>query len=240
MFCQSGGVRSASFLAAALLVTATGCANAGSPSAEPTPAGQPTALCTSFSPVSLAQVARVDLDGDGIADKLQRVDDGDCHLLVGRDGTTPLDISALDLPPGATFETVQLKGTKRQLVLVSGASHLRGGVQPYLVGEAANVIGLVTYQGNPLLPFIATDGGELPGAAHCNASGGIDVVSVARSKDSGLAVAYDVTTTSYTLAGDVATPAAQRSAGPVPDDQLRTEQPELFDATRLLSDCVTG
>lgn len=48
---------------------------------------------------------------------------------------------------------------------------------------------------------------------------------------------WDVTTTSYTLEGNVASPAAQTVDEDVPDEQLREEQPDLFTSGLLLGDC---
>ncbi len=221
----------------------TGCADGSSPSAEPTvrPSSESpgSELCTDFTVTEQDLVARADIDGDGKADDVSLVDRAPCHALVGRDRTSPLDTTDLGIVAGAAVQVVQPAATKRQLLLVSGQEHPRGGYQPYLVGEADDELGLVTFQGQPLLPFVATDTPAMPLAASCTSTGGLEVLTGEPTQDTGLEPKWDLTSVTYQLQGNVALATAQRQTEAVPDAQLRTEQPELFRAV-LFADCVAG
>ncbi|HSV37680.1 MAG TPA: hypothetical protein VLI04_02870 [Nocardioidaceae bacterium] len=228
-------MRSASLASIVLLAALSACAEEAEPSAGATPKETGVETCTSFTTPTPGTLA--DLDGDGEQESLALVDEGACHLLVGRNGTTPLETQTLELSDTAGIKVVTLIGTERQLLLLSGESAGRGGFQPYLVGEENGVIALVEAQGSPLIPFVATDGGALPSTARCNDSGGIDVVEARPSEPAGVIPTWDVTTTSYTLEGNIASPAAQNVDEGVDDELLREQQPDLFTSGLLLGDC---
>jgi len=226
-----------------LLAALTACADDADPSAEPTPTSSDSSTssagpttCTTFTPPTSG--AQADLDGDGKKELVSLVDEGPCQLLVGPNGTTPLETERLALSSYSGIRVVTLKGTDRQLLLLTGEDQPRGGYQPYLVGEANGVIDLVTFRGEPLLAFVATDGGAAPSTAHCNESGGIDLVTAEVTGPAGIEPTWDVTTTSYSLDGNQASPAAQDTAEDIADATLREEQPDLFSPELLLSDCV--
>lgn len=215
----------------AVLLVLTSCAADRAETDSTSPA--PDVGCTSYSPTSVHTVAEADLDGSGHAFAIQRVDEGECHLLIGRDGTSPLDTTDLDIAEDAQIGVVQLVGTKRQLLLVPGE-------QPYLVGEADDVIGVVTGPAGPLLAPMTTGEGASSATAHCNKAGGVDLVSAELSADAGgLAGRYDVTTTSYTLSGNVAAAAAHRTVPSVAEADLRAQDPALFTPGDLFTDCLT-
>ncbi|HET7689548.1 MAG TPA: hypothetical protein VFK41_04155 [Nocardioidaceae bacterium] len=231
-------------LCLALLAALTACGADGDPGAEgtPTSTGSPSSsesptTCTTFTPPTSG--VQADLDGDGEKELFALVDEGACQLLVGPDGTTPLETERLALSPYSGIRVVTLQGTDRQLLLLSGEDQPRGGFQPYLVGAADGVIGLVTFQGDPLLPFAATDGGEAPSSASCNANGGIDLSQAEVSGPVGITPTWTVATTSYELDGNLASPVAQTTEEDVPDGTLREERPELFAPELLLGDCAS-
>lgn len=134
---------------------------------------------------------------------------------------------------------VTLTGTARQLLLLSGEDHPRGGFQPYLVGAAGGALELVTFRGEPLLPFVATDVGEAPSSAACNKAGGIDLVTAEVTGPVGITPTWDVTTTSFELDGNEASPVAQDTEEDVTDETLREARPELFSPELLLSGCAS-
>ena len=228
-------MRSLSVASVVLLVALSACGDDTEPVLDSTSNETGVETCTTFTTPEPGTLA--DLDGDGEQESVALVDEGSCHLLVGRNGTSPLETSSLELSD-VPIQVVTLAGTDRQLLLVSGETVERGGYQPYLVGEENGVIGLVTYHGGPLLPFVATDGGALPGTARCNDSGGIDIVSATPVEPAELTPKWDVTVTSYTLEGNEGTAAAQTLDEGVDDAELREQQPDLFSPALLLADCA--
>lgn len=227
-----------------VLAVLTSCADDSDPAGEatPTPVSSPSGsesptTCTTFTPPTTG--AEVDLDGDGEKETVSLVDEGPCQLLVGPDGTSPLETEGLALSPYSGIRVVTLKGTDRQLLLLSGEDAPGGGFQPYLVGAADGVLGLVTFRGEPLLPFVAIDGGEAPSSATCNSTAGIDLTTAEVTGPVGLTPTWDVATTSYELVGNQASPVAQNVDEDVSDDALREERPELFAPELLLVDCAS-
>jgi len=229
-------MRSASLASIVLIAALSACAEEAEPSAESTPRETDVeTTCSTFSTPTSGTLA--DLDGDGEQESVALVDEGACHLLVGRNGTTPLETEVLELSETGGIKVITLVGTDRQLLLLSGDSAGRGGFQPYLVGEENGVLALVEAHGSTLIPFLAHDGGAAPSTARCNESGGIDVVEARPTEPAGVIPKWDVTTTSYAVAGNVASPVAQNVEPDVPDEQLREQQPDLFYATGVLEAC---
>src|SRR5512141_980782 len=149
----------------AVLATSAGCGERGGSGTDATGFDD----CAGKGSV----VARADLDADGTAEALRLVSGGpgDCAgSLVARLGDTVagVDVSGLDLVPKPAT-TVHLSGDSApDLVLVAARPHPRGGSQPHLFGAGGDG-GLteVTADGNPVVPFVATDGGAAPMNVTC-------------------------------------------------------------------------
>ena len=110
-----------------------------------------------------------------------------------RTGWRDLDVSGLDLvTKGATV--VHLRGHGPDLVLLSAKPHPRGGAQPHLFG-AGGQHGLteVTAAGQPVVSFVATDGGAAPMmTATCTKDGGVAIVTGTASEPPGIVLAWDL------------------------------------------------
>jgi hypothetical protein len=114
------------------------------------------------------------------------------------------------------------------LVRVDGGVHPRGGFQPHLYLVGPDTIREVTVNGQPVVPFVATDGGMAPMTVRCG-DGTIAVVSATTAEPPGVIMAWDVQTTTYTLSADGA---REQGAGSLQEDVaepvLRRDMPELF------------
>ncbi len=187
-----------------------------------------------------AVVATADLDGDGSAQAVRLTGPGNgacAHRLLGPGGVAA-DVNGLDLVPG-TAKVVHLEGHgAADLVLVSAEPHPRGGAQAHLFGSGgATGLTEVTADGQPVVPFVATDGGAAPMTATCTEDGGIGIVTARTHEPPGIVLAWDVTETSYALEDGRAVPKGKSSvAEAAADPTLRKEHPELFDGS-LFSDC---
>ncbi len=90
--------------------------------------------------------------------------------------------------------------------------------------------------GEPVLPFVATDGGGAPTTATCTDDGGIEVVTATTAEPPGVVLAWDVQRTPYAIEGLDATPVGDATVqADVADPLLRTRVPELFDGP--FADC---
>ncbi len=185
-----------------------------------------------------AVVAKADLDGSGSAQEvwLTGPGNGPCaDRLLASVGS--VDVSGLDLVPDEA-KAVHLAGDGPDLVLVSAKPHPRGGAQPHLFGAGGDS-GLteVTSGGQPVVPFVATDGGAAPMTATCTDDGGIGIVTAQAHEPPGVVLAWDVTQTSYAVKGGRAVENGTSSvAKAAADPVLRKDHPELFDGT-LFADC---
>jgi len=216
----------------ALLILCTACGEDGGDAAAS--AG---AECSGQGRV----VAHADLDGVGTHEpvRLTAPGQGPCAgTLVagsGEDAGGP-DVSDLDLvAKGAT--AVRLHGSP-DLVLLFSRSHPRGGAQPHLFGaDGGGALREVTVDGNPLVPFVATDGGAAPMTATCTDDGGVAVLEGTASQPPGVVLAWDLAETAYEIRDaevvDSTTRTVRRDAA---DPVLRKEMPELFDGS-LFADC---
>jgi hypothetical protein len=133
---------------------------------------------------------------------------------------------------------VHLRGSGApDLVLLYAKPHPRGGSQPHLFG-AGGKAGLVevTAGGRPVLPFVATDGGNAPMTATCTPDGGIAVLTGKAHQPPGIILAWDVTETSYDVKGgravETGSQLVQKAAA---DPLLRKYHPELFDGSLFAS-----
>lgn len=185
-------------------------------------------------------VAKADLDGSGSAEdvRLTGPGSGPCADRLLGPGGESADVSGLDLV-GAKASAVHLKGDDPvDLVLVPAKPHPRGGAQVHLFGLGGRT-GLreVTAHGQPLVPFVATDGGAAPMTATCTDDGGVGVVTAKAHEPPGIVLAWDVTQTTYAIEDGRAVRKGESSvAEAAADPLLRKERPELFDGS-LFADC---
>ena len=231
---------------------ASGCARA--PIADPdgqAPSEQPSPTqvyegCPADAPaVTRAKaIVLVDLDGDGTSATVDLVSAGrgpcGTGLVLRRPaGATGVKLDA-PLDP-STVQIVDLLGTDRQLLMVSGPGHPRGGFAVHLFGaDDAGITEVTLPSGEPVLPFVATDGGGLPVTATCESDGQIAVVSAVPHKPPGIVLDWDVTTTTYTLdAGTASVKSRSTTEPPVIDPTLRRQMPQLFDPGAYFAGCVT-
>jgi hypothetical protein len=187
-----------------------------------------------------AVIAKADLDGSGSSREVRLTSPGSgpcADRLVGPGGESA-DVAGLDLV-AAHAKVVHLHGDDPvDLVLVSAKPHPRGGAQVHLFGLGGRS-GLreLTAAGQPLVPFVATDGGAAPMTATCTDDGGIGVVTAEAHEPPGVVLAWDVTQTTYAIDDGRAVPKGKSSvADAAADPLLRRERPELFDGS-LFSDC---
>jgi hypothetical protein len=185
-------------------------------------------------------VARADLDGGGSPRpvRLTVPGAGPCADRLLGPGGEYAEVAGLDLRPGKA-KAVHLKGHDAvDLVLLWAKPHPRGGAQPHLFGTGGRT-GLteVTVGGQPLVPFVAADGGAAPMTATCTEDGGVGVVTARAHQPPGVVLAWDVTLTAYAVEDGRAgvtgrSPVSEAAADPT----LRKEHPELYDGS-LFSDC---
>lgn len=184
-------------------------------------------------------VARLDVGGkDKATVRLVPPGDGPCAGgLVARvgSGVTGLDASGLDLAADTAAVITPARG--EQLLMIDGGLHPRGGFQPHLFTLSGG-LHEVQVDGNPLLPFVATDGGGLPVTATCRDDGGIDVLEATTSEPPGVVLAWDVQRTSYRLEGGEAVRTGTKQVRDhAADPVLRDEMPALFDPHGFFRDC---
>jgi hypothetical protein len=234
-------MRTLTTLTALLVLGLTGGCGQASPRTEPAGPRQ-WGDCTigAFEQVEGTQVATVREDGGTAAEvRLVPPGDGPCAGgLVARvgSGVTGLDAAGLDLEADSA-QVVSL-GRGETLLLVDGGSHPRGGFQPHVFSLDGG-LHEVLVDGNPLLPFVATDGGGTPVTATCRGDGGIDVLTATTSEPPGVVLAWDVQRTSYDFHGGEATRIGTRQIRDhTADPVLRKEIPALFEPDGFFSGCA--
>jgi hypothetical protein len=231
------------------LVTLAGCGSApapsaksfGSPASSPTasptasPAASPAGDCASDS-VAFAQAelaGSVDLDGDGSADAV-RVTTGSTECparLIAKVGDTYAggELPGADPAPAKAFG-VRIGGQAGDL-LVTRQDHPRGGYQLHVFAKGPDGLVELTDAGKPLVPFVATDTRPIPYTVDCH--GDAIVVSEAVAKPSGT---WDLSRTTYTVAGSTATKSGQAVAAaglsPKRIDQLMPVGKAVFPSCR--------
>ena len=188
-------------------------------------------------------MAEADLDGDGTPTSISlvpRSTGGPCaNALVAESGGVvsgvPLGDTVLD--PG-TAGVVQLKGIPRQLVVVRGEAHPRGGFSLHLYGDEEGRLGEILEDGEPFLDFVASDGGAAPATVTCTEDGGIATVTTFTHKRPGIVLAWDVTTTNHQLAGTRARVVSTSTERGIADPTLQQRMPALFDPEGYFTDCI--
>lgn len=220
--------------------TSSGSAADAGSSATPSP----SAASTCRPPVGRtpAILASVDLDGDGTpeAPYVIGAHDNVCpnHLFAHVAGkAVALDLGPVTLAPRAT--AIQVPGRTGQL-LVARQLNPRGGYQVRLYGYADGALAEITNQGRPLLPFVATDTPQgTPVTATC-VPGGISVTEARTHQPTGVAFAYDIYRTTYTIEGNTATAGpSEKVADNVLPGQLTQKYPALTGHV-LFVDCTAA
>lgn len=224
-------------LLAALVVAAPVVAGCGSSGGDHAPSGTHTAGativggCPAAGALRAARVlARADLDGDGHADTValtgRRARCADVLVAKVGDHYASLALGRVRLSTAAPV-LVQVPG-RRGLLVAPRESHPRGGFQLHLYGYAdGRLAELRDRQGNPVVPFVATDTGPAPVSADCGPRS-IVVEQAVAHRPPGIAFAWDVRRTTYTVSG--ARVAGQRSveiADNVLPQQLKSRFPDL-------------
>jgi hypothetical protein len=170
--------------------------------------------------------------------------DGPCGGgLVARvpNGVVGLDVGGLDLDP-STADVVRLSGAQSSsapvaLLRVDGGVHPRGGFQPHLF-VVTDSVREATVDGQPLLPFVATDGGMAPMTARCTDDGGVAVLSATTSEPPGVILAWDVErTTFHILASGTVSSTTAQVEDHIADPLLHKKMPELFETGDLFANC---
>jgi hypothetical protein len=191
-------------------------------------------------------VAQANLDADGARTEIGYVSprvDGPCAgaLVTTLDGA-PAAVRLPDAPPSLHDPVViELRGTDRELLMLHGRPHPRGGYPVHLYGAAHGAIAEVLADGRPVVGFVATDGGAAPATASCTSDGGIATWMGIAHQPPGVVLAWDLWRTTYTLKGTTATKSSRdlvREA--VADPLLRRDMPELFDPGAIFADCRAG
>lgn len=226
----------------ALLVLALlgGCGQAG-PRTEPVGAQQwGDCSAGALDRAGGQRVAAVPVGSTADAEvRLVAPGDGPCAGgLVARvgSGVTGLDVAGLDLEAGSA--RVVFLGGGDALLLVNGGSHPRGGFQPHVFSLDGGMHEVLV-DGNPLLPFVATDGGGTPVTATCRGGRGVDVLTATTSEPPGVVLAWDVQRTSYVVRdGEAARTGTRQIRDHAADPVLRKEMPALFEPDGFFSDCA--
>ncbi|HSE72705.1 MAG TPA: hypothetical protein VLA97_18200 [Nocardioidaceae bacterium] len=235
-------------MATCLLLALAGCGNAADNSEETPESGEAGATlfgdCRADDPVldQAEVVAEADLDGSGEPNQVSYVPDAG-ESACGNALVTSFDgkRSAMSLGRAGfdSVQVVQLEDTERQLLLVRGEAHPRGGYALVLVGGADGAIGEVRTGSGAVLQFVATDGGGLPETATCTADGGVAVLSAREHKPADIVVAWDVQRTAYRLDGNEAVEtSSEQIRTAAADPLLRKEMPQLFDPEGHFADCI--
>lgn len=232
----------ARLLGSALVLVCAGCGAATEERAEGT-APPDVALhdgCRADAPAldRADVVAEADLDGDGAKNEV-------AHAPAGAEGACADALfttfnghpSALATPGLGSVAVVALPGSDRELLLVRGGGHARGGYDQTLVGGGGGRLGQVLAGGRPLVGFVATDGGAAPATVRCTADGGLASVTASLHEPPGVVLAWDVRTTTYRLEGNRAVRVASTLEEGVTDPRLQSTLPQLFDARGTLADC---
>jgi hypothetical protein len=133
-------------------------------------------------------------------------------------------------------------GAEHPLALAQGKPHPRGGYQWHLFTRVPGQGTVeVTHDGQPLLPFVSTDGGGSPMTATCTKSGQVAVYTAQPHQPPGVVLAWDVTRTTYALHGSTATQVSSKVVRKAAaDPTLRKQMPQLFHPTRLFAGCQGG
>lgn len=227
-------------LAVPLALAACGDDTAGEATSG-TPSGTSTAdSCWERSDGPRASVD-ADLDGDGSTEEVSYWPPGqECPGKASLAAKVGTDDVRAELPGDLAVDSgglgaVRIPGRQGDLVLVT-AQHPRGGFQASLFGFSEGKLAQLTVAGKPIFPFVATDVTSTPLAATCT-SGGFEVTEARAHRPIGVAPAWDLYRTRYTVAGNVVSRGATTElADNVLDPQLRAKYRSLVDHS-LFDNC---
>ncbi len=174
-------------------------------------------------------MATVDVDGDGRADAVRLTGaDNDCpNVLFAKVAGGYL---SAQLPVGAPLVTsvvgVDLEGRDGALV-VTRQDHPRGGFQLRVFATGPDGLAELKSEGQPLVPFVATDVREQPLSVDCQGARVVVTEATAHSP-AGVVPAWDVRQTAYSIDGSEVTNAdVKEIADNVLDKQLGKRYPAL-------------
>jgi hypothetical protein len=217
----------------------TGDSSAGTSGSSVAKVGQ----CPADSPAvsSARTIASLDLDGDGQGDEVKLTNaDGDCpDLLFVKHGDAFVSAQLpVGEPPLSTAYGVNVPGRNGEL-LVTRQDHPRGGFQLRVYAAGPDDLAELKVNGHSLVPFIALDVQEHPLSVDCT-SGGVVVVEAVAHQPSGVAFAWDIKQTSYSLDGTAVTAGPTKEiADNVLPAQLDAKYPDLVKHTAFKS-CRAG
>jgi len=183
--------------------------------------------------------AEVDLDGDGSPDKvLLTRDDGPCPGVLfttvkdRRYSAKVRDPAGLEL---SSATRVSLPGRDGDLLALR-AEHPRGGFQVQVYGFD-DALGEVTADGQPVVPFVATDTTDSYLSVTC-ADGELVVRQAVAHEPPGIVFAWDVRETRYAVDGLRATGGATREvADNILDQRLGREFPDVKHRRMFVKGC---
>ena len=231
---------------AALLVLA-GCGSSQQQSVEQADTTEGSAStvgsCAGDSPevTNARTLARVDLDGDGTAEAVKLTGGGgECaNTVFARTGKGFVSSDPVDGPPVTSALAVTAPGQDGQL-LVTRAEHPRGGYQLRVyAADGDDALTELEVDGNPLVPFVATDVQEHPLSIDC-ADGGLVLTEAVLHEPMGAQPTWDITRTSYAVDGaSVRMGTTEDVADNVCTAELGTKYPELVKHTAFAS-CGAG
>jgi hypothetical protein len=217
--------------AVALLLLLAGCGSAESDSNAAT--SKPSSSSTVVGCLQEGrQLTRADIDGDGVPEevRLEPPSAKDCpYGLVAVTSGSKVILAAQpsdEDPPVTSAYAVAPQGQDEQLV-VTKADHPRGGYQLRVYAAGSKELVELVSAGRPLLPFVALDVKEHPWSIDCSADGLVFTEAVAH-EPVGVAPAWDIKQTTYTLDGATLTegPTKEIADNVLPQD-LDAKYPDL-------------
>jgi hypothetical protein len=171
-------------------------------------------------------LATADLDGDGTAEavKLTAVT-GECpSTLFAEMGESFISTTVPAEPPVTSAYAVD-PGTHD--LVVTKADHPRGGYQLRVYAGTRDELAELEVDGQPLLPFVATDVKEHPWSIDCG-DGGLVFTEAVAHEPVGVAAAWDIKQTTYDVNGTTVTagPTKEVADNVLPQD-LGKKYPDL-------------
>ncbi|MGY2874824.1 hypothetical protein ACVW00_002014 [Marmoricola sp. URHA0025 HA25] len=230
-------------LAALLAVVLGGCGDQRADPKAQAPSTPTSSWCRSEPDAAPVAVA-ADLDGDGKTEEVTYAAAGkQCpgagSLSARVSGHDVVAVVEEELPVTAgELEALRIAGHQGDVVLMT-PRHPRGGFDVHLFGYADGKLAELRVDGKPVVPFVATDTMTTPLAATCTADG-FDITEGRAHQPIGIAPAWDVYRTSYTVHGlTVAKGPTTEVADNVLDEQLRSKYRGLVDHS-LFENCRAG
>lgn len=205
--------------------------------AQPDAASDP--VCTTAAGASrvATDLATLDLDGDGRLDvvRLTSATDPCPGQLVAEIGGRDVVLALpTDEPSVSSAFAATVPGHPGDL-LVTRQDHPRGGFQLRVYAAEDGKLAELKVDGQALVPFIALDVQEHPLSIDCT-DGGVVVTEAVAHEPPGVAFAWDIKQTTYTLEGTTVTAGpTEEIADNVLPDQLEAKYPDLVKHTAFTS-----